>query len=289
MAALGDRPAAKITTREVEALLATVSATGVSPRTVNKHRAVISAAFNYGCRASTFGLPANPASEADKRREPQPGALVYYSPEEVEALARALADGRHREPSRQAVGEQEREARRAEDQQDAELVRVAAYAGLRLGELLALRWRDVDFAGHALTVGRAMSAGVESSTKSGRVRRVPLPDQAAAALDRLSRREDFTGADERVFCNVLGRTLDGSALRRRYKRAQRRRRPAPAALPRPAPHLRLAARRCRRGSRDDQERDGPQRTRHHRTLPARAAREPSRRRCSRGRLSHGRR
>jgi integrase len=36
----------------------------------------------------------------------------------------------------------------------------------------------------------------------------------------MSRREDFTGADERVFCNALGRTLDGSALRRRYRRAQ---------------------------------------------------------------------
>jgi integrase len=65
-----------------------------------------------------------------------------------------------------------------------------------------------------------MSAGVESSTKSGRVRRVPLPDQAAGALDRLSKRQDFTGADELVFVNVLGRSLDGSALRRRFKRAR---------------------------------------------------------------------
>ncbi len=97
---------------------------------------------------------------------------------------------------------------------------MAAYAGLRQGELLALRWRDVDFAGSALTVARAMSAGVESTTKSGRVRRVPLADQAAAALDRLSRREHFTAPDELVFCNVLGRPLDGSALRRRYRRAQ---------------------------------------------------------------------
>jgi integrase len=65
-----------------------------------------------------------------------------------------------------------------------------------------------------------MSAGVESTTKSGRVRRVPLADQAAAALDRLSRREHFTAPNELVFCNVLGRSLDGSALRRRYRRAQ---------------------------------------------------------------------
>jgi len=57
------------------------------------------------------------------------------------------------------------------------MVRVAAYAGLRQGELLALRWRDIDFAGSGLTIARAISAGVESSTKSGRVRRVPLADQ----------------------------------------------------------------------------------------------------------------
>ena len=85
------------------------------------------------------------------------------------------------------------------------MVRVSAYAGLRLGELLALRWRDVDFPGQAITVGRAMSAGIETSTKSGRVRRVPLSEQAAAALDRVSRRLDFTDSDERVFCNALGR------------------------------------------------------------------------------------
>ncbi len=108
----------------------------------------------------------------------------------------------------------------AEDHQDAELVRLAAYAGLRQGELLALRWRDVEFTASAITVARAMSAGVESSTKSGRVRRVPLADQAAAALDRLSRREHFTDPDDLVFCNALGRTLDDSALRKRYKRAQ---------------------------------------------------------------------
>ena len=220
MAALGGRPAAKITTREIEGVLTTVGETGASPRTVNKHRNVIAAVFGYGCKPSTYALPVNPAKDADRRREPHPGALVFYSPEEVEAIARALADGHHRDRSALSVGDQEREALRAEDRQDAEIVRVAAYAGLRQGELLALRWRDVDYAGSALNVARAMSAGVESSTKSGHVRRVPLADQAAAALDRMSRREHFTTPDDLVFCNVLGRPLDDSALRRRYRRAQ---------------------------------------------------------------------
>jgi integrase len=209
-----------VTTREVEALLAKVSATGASARTVNKHRAIIAAVYSYGARESTFNLAPNPAKGADKRREASAGALIYYTPEEIEALARTLAGGVHRDPTRPAMSVQEREARRAEDQQEAELVRLAAYAGLRQGELLALRWRDVDFAGSAITVARARSAGGETSTKSGRVRRVPLPDQAAAALDRLSRRQDFTGPDELVFCNALGRPLDSSALRRRFKRAR---------------------------------------------------------------------
>jgi integrase len=106
---------------------------------------------------------------ADKRREPHPGALVFYSPEEIEAIARALTDGRHRDRSTSSITDQEREVLSAEDRQDAEIVRVTTYAGLRQGELLAMRWHDVDFAGSALTIARAMGAGVESSTKSGRV------------------------------------------------------------------------------------------------------------------------
>jgi integrase len=107
-----------------------------------------------------------------------------------------------------------------EDRRDSEAVRVAAYSGLRLGELLALRWRDVDWTGSALTISRSLSSGVEGTTKTGHVRRVPMADQAAAALDRLSQREDFVSPDDYVFCNALGRSLDGSALRRRYKRAR---------------------------------------------------------------------
>jgi integrase len=141
--------------------------------------------------------------------------LLFYSPEEVEAIARSLEAGFHR-PEVSARSELEL----FEDSRDAEAVRVAAYSGLRLGELLALRWRDVDWTGSALTISRSLSSGVEGTTKTGHVRRVPMADQAAAALDRLSQRQDFVSPDDYVFCNPLGRPLDGSALRRRYKRAR---------------------------------------------------------------------
>ncbi len=221
MAALGDRPAREVTTREVEDLLRSVAGTGVAPRTVNKVRQLVCAIFNYGLRPSTYGLAVNPATHADRRVEPERAVLAFYSPEQIESLASSLAAGAHRDPSRPALSEGEIAARASEDVQDAELVRVAAYAGLRRGELVALHWRDVDFAGRKLVIRRSLSGDTEvKSTKSRRVREVPLPDQAAVALERLSRRGEFTGPDDYVFCSRMGRRLDPSALRRRYERAR---------------------------------------------------------------------
>lgn len=209
MGAIGDTPAAKITTRDIESLLDTIAATGARHRTVNKHRAIVSAIFNYGAKGSTFGLPVNPAREADKRSEPHAGPLKFYSVEDVEAIARAFASEVRREQGSDI-----------DPRLDAEMARASAYAGLRLGELLALRWRDVDFAGHKIVVSRAMSDGIETTTKSDRVRQVPLVVNAAAALDRISRREHFTAPDDLVCASAIGRHIDGSALRRRYHRAQ---------------------------------------------------------------------
>ncbi len=192
-----------------------IATTGVSPRAVNKTRNIIAAAFNCGMRESAFGLPTNPALAADVRREPHPGVLLYYSPAEVEAIAEALADGRRRGESRDRTADQI-----AVDDQDAELVRIAAYTGLRLGELLAARWRDVDFKGSVLTVSRAMSAGIETTTKSGRVRRVPLPAQASDALQRLKVRADFTAPEEFIFVDGVGRPLISVTVRKRFKQAR---------------------------------------------------------------------
>ena len=221
MAALGDRPAREVSTREIEELLRSIAATGVGPRTVNKARQLICAIFSYGMRLSTYAVASNPATHADRRREPNASPLAFCSPEQVEALARTLAAGAHRDPTRPAISEAEADARAREDAQDAELIRVAAYGGLRRGELVALRWRDVNFLGRKIIVRRSLSAETElRSTKSRRAREVPLPDQAAAALERLSRRGEFTGLDDYVFANRLGRRLDPSALRRRFERAR---------------------------------------------------------------------
>jgi hypothetical protein len=95
----------------------------------------------------------------------------------------------------------------------------AAFTGLRLGELLALRWRDVDFAGSVVRVRASYAAGALTTPKSGKVRAEPLAPDVASALAQLRRRLLWVGDDDLVFAGEAGGHLDGSALRRRYKDA----------------------------------------------------------------------
>lgn len=229
MAALGDKTAESITTADVDALLASIAAGEGSikptPRTVNGYREIISAVFNYGRKPSTFGLPSNPVAHAVRRTLPQRPALDYYSVEEIEALARALERGVHR--TAQEVGDDEKAWRQWEDEQDADIVRIAAYCGLRRGELIALTWRDVDLAGSKLIVQSAISDGQITGTKSRQARTVPIPPQALRVLDRREQAVDpaghtFTTRGGYVFRTRDGQHLDGSALRRRYVAARNR-------------------------------------------------------------------
>lgn len=222
MRAFGDRPLFEITPAEVGRYLAALDADPtIGPRTVNKHRQVLCTVFEHAMREDVFGLPANPARRTNKRREPDAKPIDFYEVEEVLALVRAARAGLHRDPSRPAVSVEEHAERDRCDEQDAALFVVAAFTGLRMGELLALRWRNVDFADARLVVEASWSAGVLTSPKSRKFRSVPLADQPAAVLAHLAARERFTGRDDLVFCSAVGGYLDGSALRRRYRRAQR--------------------------------------------------------------------
>jgi integrase len=218
MNAFGDRPAAEVTTTEVSHFLRSLDREGLTARNVNKHREVLASMFAYGCRSDTFALSDNPVDRTDKRRQPPPAALDYYEVKEVEALARCCEQGEQRQ-TRNVLDETEIAARRQEDHQDAEAFRLLFYTGLRLGEVLTLRWDDVDLDGRILFVRRGLSAGEERLPKGGRPRVVPLSTPAMAALARLGTRDEFIEATDYVLANRLGRRLDGSALRRRYKRA----------------------------------------------------------------------
>jgi integrase len=163
MTALGDQPAVEITSADIDSVSETIAATGVSGRTVNAHREMIRAIFNFGIKQSEAtrnaagrragqsghdcGLAVNPARNATVYRDSKSDTLAYYRPEEIEAVARALQTGAHRAGRLAFGGVDDGGLRAAQDHQDGEAVRLSAYSGLRLGELLALRWSDVDWSG----------------------------------------------------------------------------------------------------------------------------------------------
>ena len=220
MQAFGDLRLRDVTTTQVATFLRGLDRSGMSARSVNKHRQILAAMFAYACREDTYALAVNPVRRTSKRREMPAAVLDFYEPEETEALARAAAAGAHRGIPAYGIDADELEWRSWEDRQDAELYRFAAYTGMRLGELLALRWGDVDLDDRRVIVHRAVSADIEGPTKSWQARALPLADPAASALARLADRGDYTGRDDYVFCSRLGRRLDPSAVRRRYKRAR---------------------------------------------------------------------
>src|SRR5918999_192027 len=94
--------------------------------------------------------------------------------------------------------------------------------GLRRGELVALRWRDVDFTAGRVRVCGSYAGAALTAPKSGRVRSVPLAPDVATALARLANRDRWSGDDDLVFPGVTGTYLDASALSRRYKAAIQR-------------------------------------------------------------------
>ena len=163
----------------------------LAARTKNKWLVVLHGIFR---RAQTvWKLPVNPVTGIEKHRQRSSGDIDVFSPEEVLALVRAAGDA-----------------------QDAAIYLTAAFTGLRRGELLALRWRDVDFVGQAIRVRASYAGGQVTSPKSGKVRSVPMAPDVATALAGLGQRERWTGDDDLVFVGTVGGHVDGSALRRRY-------------------------------------------------------------------------
>lgn len=65
---------------------------------------------------------------------------------------------------------------------------LAAYAGLRAGEVRGLRWKDVDLERGLLVVRRSRCRGVEAPPKSGHERVVPLHPKLANVLTRVDPR-----------------------------------------------------------------------------------------------------
>jgi integrase len=97
----------------------------------------------------------------------------------------------------------------------------AAMTGLRQGELIGLRWRDIDFDARKVRVVSPYVRGEFNDPKSeDSGRSVPLAQRVANALANLRERSLYAADSDLVFCHPeTGSPLDRSKLVRRFRAA----------------------------------------------------------------------
>lgn len=201
LAVLEDRPLDQITKVELRDLISAKLLTGLTPATVTRIKALISIIFSHTLDDELISQ--NPASRLgklikDKRQEKTVEPLTR---EEAQSFLNAVRD---HYPGHYPF------------------FLCALRTGMRLGELLALEWGDIDFHGKFIQVRRAFVKGQITTPKNGKSRRIDLSAQLAETLKTLlsqMKREALAeGRGElsgRVFENSAGQFLDDANLRRR--------------------------------------------------------------------------
>jgi integrase len=102
---------------------------------------------------------------------------------------------------------------------DKVMIVVAAMTGFRQGELIGLRWINIDWAVRKIRAPRGFVRGEYTTPKGKRGRAVPLADRAGGELDVLFKCSAFQDDHDLVFAHPeTGAELDRSKLLKRFKR-----------------------------------------------------------------------
>ncbi len=157
---------------------------------------VLEDAVEYGHMAS------NPARGRRRRLQAQPARRTWLEPEQIPVLLDGIVRGL-------------RGGKTMPDDRMRTLFAAGICSGLRVGELLALRWRDADLAGGRLRV-------VESKTEAGRDRDVDLWPELREELVAYKTTTRHPGPEDFVFGTSSGRPDTRSNVAKRLRRAVER-------------------------------------------------------------------
>lgn len=168
----GEKSLASIKSVEVESWLRKLKRKDgqpASPATCSKIRNLMSALFSHAIRYEWAVRNPITAVRTSAKRLRTPDIL---SPNEFQALLQEL-------PQRERL-----------------MVLLAGSIGLRRGELIALRWSDIDFRAEVVNVTRSIWHNVEGGTKTAASRKpLPIPSPVIPELKRW-REASFYKADE---------------------------------------------------------------------------------------------
>ncbi len=137
----GNKPLKDMNQEDIEAFLnCRTDELNIAASTRNRHLAMLKSMFNRGVK---WGLiDQNPAASVEKLREPT-GRTRYLEQDEIECLLTTASN------------------------QFRPILLTALHSGMRRGELLNLKWSEVDFRNRIIVV---------SESKSGKSRKIPMND-----------------------------------------------------------------------------------------------------------------
>ncbi|CAG9258545.1 Integrase family protein [Paraburkholderia unamae] len=169
-----DLPLDQITAARLERWRGDALAAGLAKATTNKKLTALQGLFSHAVDHEILG--AHPMAKVKMLDEPS-GKVRYLDRDEADRLYRALVARENDLRAARARANEHRRRRgyallpRLNDAQFVDALRpavlVSIMTGLRKGELFHLRWADIDFATHMITVR-------DETAKSGKQRHVPV-------------------------------------------------------------------------------------------------------------------
>ena len=194
----GDVYLSEITPARVQAFLSRLEEKGVSPATAGKAFRYLKTVLRHALSLEIIERDPTLAIKAPRKPRPE---IDFLTPEEVSRLLEA------------AEGDLEA------------ILSVACLAGLRVGEICGLKWKDIDFEAGTIKVVRSYDPrhGFSEPKSSYSRRAVPMTPRLAATLSEHYRRRGRPGPEDLVFPNSLGKPKDRNALvHREFKAALER-------------------------------------------------------------------
>jgi integrase len=193
-----------ITFDDVTDLVAALEKRGLSAKSVRNYVGTLSAMLAWAAMAPRFWIPRNPCVGVELPGMANRDEIRFLDEAECDAIVRHVEKGDYAAIDRAFY--------------------VTAFgAGLRHGELCALRIMDVDWVAGRIRVRRNWVLGEDGTPKSRRSSRsVPMTDRVAGELDRLVKPRGKVAPDALVFPDPhTGGPMDKAKTLRRFRRTLR--------------------------------------------------------------------
>ncbi|HSL03374.1 MAG TPA: tyrosine-type recombinase/integrase [Nitrospiraceae bacterium] len=181
----GERTLVEITPKLIAEYKARRYAAGLKPASINRELASLKKAFNLAVREWEW-CRENPVSKVSMEQENNKRAR-WLSVEEEPRLLQGCAPWLH------------------------DLVTFALHTGMRMGEILELTWRGVDFNRRTVMVVRS---------KNGERQTIPINETVLSVLRQKSKVRSLS--TELVFCSRVFTSMEAGHLRRSFRAALRK-------------------------------------------------------------------